>query len=126
MTSYNKINGRYTSEDRHLLQDIVRGEWGFKGCFMTDFGGLGWSPDQIAAGNDLVMPGSSYHVQNIVHAVETGQLSQADLDACVSRLIRANQWIAQKRRGCPADNKLNQTVNAWRASSDRRFRATQK
>ena len=66
MTSYNKINGRYTSEDRHLLQDIVRGEWGFKGCFMTDFGGLGWSPDQIAAGNDLVMPGSSYHVQNIL------------------------------------------------------------
>lgn len=101
MTSYNKINGRYTSEDRHLLQDIVRGEWGFKGCFMTDFGGLGWSPDQIAAGNDLVMPGSSYHVQNIVHAVETGQLSQADLDACVSRLIRANQWIAQKQTRVP-------------------------
>lgn len=98
MTSYNKINGRYTSEDRHLLQDIVRGEWGFKGCFMTDFGGLGWSPNQIAAGNDLVMPGSNYHVQNIVNAVKGGQLPLVHLDSCVIRLIRANQWIAQKQK----------------------------
>lgn len=95
MTSYNKINGRYTSEDRHLLHDIARGEWKFKGCFMTDFGGLGWSPDQIAAGNDLVMPGSEYHIQNIVRAVEEGALRGADLDSCVLRLIKANQWIAR-------------------------------
>lgn len=87
MTAYNRINGTQCGENSDLIDKITRGEWGFKGFFMTDFGGEGWSPLQIAAGNDLVMPGSTYHVQNIINDVKNGELKMSDLDKCCVRII---------------------------------------
>ena len=88
MTSYNKVNGTYTSERRDLLVDLVRGEWGFDGIFITDFNGDGWSPWQVAAGNDLIMPGTTYHRQNIIDAVNDGSLKQSELDTATANLLR--------------------------------------
>jgi beta-glucosidase len=87
MTSYNKINGAYTSERRDLLKDIVRGEWGFDGVFMTDFNGAGWAPWQIKAGNDLIMPGTTYLVENVINAVNNRSLDIKDLDFCVKNIL---------------------------------------
>ena len=57
MTSYNQINGRHTSENKELLENIVRGEWGFDGLFMTDWNSQSYKPNDMHAGNDLIMGG---------------------------------------------------------------------
>lgn len=87
MTAYNTLNGKQCGENRELIMNITRGEWGFDGIFMTDFGGLGWTPAQIAAGNDLVMPGSVYNVQNVINAINDKSLKMADLDYCCKNML---------------------------------------
>ena len=87
MTSYNYINGRYTSEDRGLLEDILRGEWGFEGAVMTDWGGGVDAVKQMWAGNDMLQPGRYEDVMAIVEGVQSGKLSQADLDRNVRRVL---------------------------------------
>lgn len=110
MTSYNKVNGEYTSERRDLLKDIVRKEWGYEGALMTDFNGDGWSPWQIKAGNDLIMPGSTYLVDNIINAVNDGSLDIRDLDFCVKNVlnfvVKSNHFKGYKYTKSP-DLELN-------------------
>lgn len=110
MTSYNKVNGEFTSERRDLLKDIVRKEWGFGGALMTDFNGDGWSPWQIKAGNDLIMPGSTYLVENIINAVNDGSLDVRDLDFCVKNVlnfvVKTNHFKGYKYTKSP-DLELN-------------------
>lgn len=88
MTSYNYLNGRYTSEDKGLLEDVLRGEFGFEGMIVTDWGGGLDAAAQMAAGNDMIQPGAPIHYQNIVDAVKQGRLSEADLDKCVTRVLQ--------------------------------------
>jgi len=88
MTSYNYVNGRYTSEDRGLLTDILRDEWGFDGAVMTDWGGGLSATAQVAAGNDMIQPGSDGRYRAIIEGVENGTLSQEDLDASVRRILQ--------------------------------------
>lgn len=88
MTSYNYVNGRYTSEDKGLLTDILRDEWGFDGAVMTDWGGGLSSTAQIAAGNDMIQPGSDSRYRAIIEGVENGTLSQEDLDKSVRRILQ--------------------------------------
>ena len=87
MTSYNYINGRHASEDKGLLEDILRKEWGFEGLVMTDWSGGYDAVGQIAAGNDLLMPGKFFQYQEIVDGVRSGKLAEADLDRCVRRML---------------------------------------
>lgn len=68
MTSYNKVNGVHSSENRELLEDIVRGEWGFQGMFMTDWHSESYKPADIHAGNDIIMGG--IQVEAIEEALE--------------------------------------------------------
>ena len=87
MTSYNYINGRYTSEDHGLLEEILRGEWGFEGAVVTDWGG-GIDPvAQVKAGNDMIQPGTYAQYETIVKAVREGRLSEEDLDRSVRRIL---------------------------------------
>jgi beta-glucosidase len=88
MSSYNYINGTYTSESRELLTDILRDEWGFKGTVMTDWFGGKSAPAQIHAGNDLLMPGRTDQAIAILSAQIENKLDKKDVDACVKRVLQ--------------------------------------
>lgn len=88
MTSYNKLNGTYTSENAWLLTDVLRGEWGFDGVVMTDWDDPHNTVQQIAAGNDLLQPGEFRQSPAIRNGVENGTLSQEAVDACVRRMLQ--------------------------------------
>ncbi len=87
MTSYNKINGTYTSEDHTLLQDILREDWGYKGTVMTDWYGGKDAVSQVHAGNDMLQPGRPSQYEDIVNGVNNGTLDVADLDRNVKRIL---------------------------------------
>ena len=87
MSSYNLINGTYTSESSDLLTNILRKDWGFKGFVMTDWGGGKDPVAQMNAGNDLLMPGNSGQIQTIVNAVKDGKLNISVLDRNVERIL---------------------------------------
>lgn len=88
MSAYPKINGVLCSENRWLLTDVLRDEWGFQGSVMTDWWGEenGWR--QVLAGNDLMMPGSKHQFNEIVGAVKNGLLDERQLDWCVENVLR--------------------------------------
>lgn len=88
MTSYNKINGTYTSESSWLLTDVLRNEWGFDGVVMTDWDDPHNTVKQIAAGNDLLQPGDWTQSPAIKNGVKRGTLSQEAVDACVRRMLQ--------------------------------------
>ena len=87
MSSYNKINGTYTSQSRDLITTVLRDEWGFKGLVMTDWYGGDNGAAQIAAGNDMLQPGTDLQYQQIMDAIKDGSLSEAELDVCVKRCL---------------------------------------
>jgi len=87
MSSYNYVNGVYTSERKDLLTDILRGEWGFKGLVMTDWFGGNDAVAQIEAGNDLLEPGRDEQYEALVAGMKSGKLSMEDVDLCVRRVM---------------------------------------
>lgn len=88
MCSYNRINGVYASENRWLLTDVLRGDWGFDGLVMSDWGAVNERDRGVRAGLDLEMPSSSGAGQQVIlDAVEDGRLSEADVDLAVSRVL---------------------------------------
>jgi beta-glucosidase len=91
MCSYNKINGEFGSENKKLCEDILRGEWGFDGYVMTDWGAANDRVKAIKAGIELEMPGGiGETVFDMVKAVESGDLTLESLDEAVRRLLRIN------------------------------------
>lgn len=88
MTSYNKLNGTYTSEHKWLLTDVLRGEWGFRGAVMTDWDDPHDTVKQIDAGNDLLQPGDFRQSPAIVSAAKNGKLSMETVNACVRRMLK--------------------------------------
>ena len=87
MSSYNKINGTYTSQSKDLLTTVLRDEWGFKGLVMTDWYGGDNGAEQIAAGNDMLQPGTPLQYEQIMSAIQDGSLTEAQLDVCVKRCL---------------------------------------
>ena len=90
MASYNKINGFSATQNKHLLTDVLRGEWGFKGLVMSDWGASYNTPQAIAAGMDLEMPEDTngYHRQTVVSAVKNGSLTESSLDTACHRVVQ--------------------------------------
>ena len=88
MSSYNKINGVLASENRWLLTEVLRGEWGFKGFVMTDWWAEENGARQIAAGNDMLMPGTPHQYDDILDAVQSGRLDIRFLDDCVRHILQ--------------------------------------
>lgn len=87
MSSYNKVNGKFTAESRELLTTILRDEWKFKGFVMSDWGGGRDRPGMIKAGNDLIMPGRPGQSDQIIEAIKNGSLAVKDLEASVERIL---------------------------------------
>ena len=87
MSSYNKINGTYTSESNDLLTKILRNDWGFKGYVMTDWGGGSDVIAQMNAGNDMIQPGQPKQIQEIIDAVNDGKLDIKVLDRNIGRIL---------------------------------------
>lgn len=88
MCSYNKINGTYMSDNIHLNQDILRKEWGFDGVMVTDWGAMNNRVASIKAGIDIEMPSSNgFFDQQLLDALQTGELTEAELDTCLERLL---------------------------------------
>ena len=87
MTSYNYINGVYTSESKDLVQTILRDEWGYEGTVMTDWFGGKDGAKQMWAGNDMLQPGKKEQFDSIVAGVKSGKLTEADLDRNVQRVL---------------------------------------
>lgn len=88
MTSYNYINGVYTSEDPGLLQNILRDEWGFLGAVVSDWGGGLDAQAQVRAGNDMLQSGTFAQYQAILDGVRNGAVDEKSLDDCVRRILR--------------------------------------
>ena len=93
MTSYNRINGVYTANSRDLCTRVLRCEWGFDGVVMTDwFSTARGQADAglcLAAGNDLLMPGTDHDRRAILHALMRGLVDPIQIRACASRVVRA-------------------------------------
>ncbi len=88
MSSYNFINGEHASESSFLLTDILRGEWGFEGAVMTDWGG-GYDNAQIVrAGSDMIQPGSNGRYTEVYNAINDGSLAMADVDRAVEKILQ--------------------------------------
>ena len=87
MTSYNKVNGKYTCEDRRLTEDILRGDWGFKGLVMTDWNAGRDAVESIRSGNDMIQPGQQKQREAILAAAKDGSLDMALLDLSVRRTL---------------------------------------
>jgi beta-glucosidase len=87
MSSYNKINGTYTSESHDLLTKILRDDWKFQGYVMTDWGGGSDVVAQMIAGNDMIQPGLSKQTEDIIAAVKAGKLDVKILDRNIGRIL---------------------------------------
>ena len=87
MSSYNKVNGTYTSESRELLTDILRDDWGFEGIVMSDWFGGKDAVAQIKAGNDLLEPGTKLQWNALIEANESGELSEDVINTSVRRIL---------------------------------------
>ena len=88
MCSYNRINGVYSSDNKALLTDVLRDEWGFKGLVVSDWGAMNDRVQGIKAGMDLEMPyGAGYSDKEIVKAVKDGRLTMEELDTVVERVL---------------------------------------
>jgi len=87
MSSYNKVNGVQMAENKYLLTDILRDEWGFDGAVISDWGGVKDRVKALIAGNDLDMPENQRNDKSIIEAVENGSLSEEVLNKSVKRIL---------------------------------------
>lgn len=87
MASYNRLNGVHTQQDKWLLTDVLRAEWGFGGLVMTDWTGKRDTGAQIEAGCDLMEPGASSQINELVRKIKRGELSEESLDICARRVL---------------------------------------
>ena len=93
MSSYNMVNGIYAFENRHLIKHILRDEWGFNGCVISDWGACNDIVKSLKAGGNLEMPGCGFATaEEIIKAVQNDELSERVLDKRVSELLDVILW----------------------------------
>lgn len=104
MSSYNQINGVYANENSHLLQEILRKEWGFDGIVVTDWGGSNDHVKGVACRSNVEMPAPGLDsAREIRKAVGEGALTMEELDACVDDLLEAVLMLEKSRESRQKD-----------------------
>ncbi|MCR4675457.1 MAG: glycoside hydrolase family 3 C-terminal domain-containing protein [Lachnospiraceae bacterium] len=102
MTSYNEVNGVYANESEHLLKDILRGDFGFDGIVITDWGASNDHALGVKAGSDLEMPNPGLSsARELVKAVETGKITERELDERVDTLLDAVITLSENAKNKP-------------------------
>lgn len=105
MSAYNKVNGVYCSENKHLLKDILREEWKYNGIVISDWGAENNRVEGIKATHDLEMPGGRGNgIKEIINAIKLNEISERDLDNIVDRIIE----IAKLNETQKEDYKYNE------------------
>lgn len=103
MTAYNKLNGVYCSEHEWLLREALRGEWGFDGAVVSDWGAMSSSVASVRAGLDLCMPGPRRdHARALVEAVRSGELEEGCVNEAASHIER----LARRVKACQAERSI--------------------
>lgn len=109
MSSYNLVNGTYANENSHLLQEILREEWGFTGAVVTDWGGSNDHALGVKNGSTLEMPAPGGDaVRELLAAVRSGKITEGDIDARVEELLTLIEAAEQARRNKPKDAGLEE------------------
>ena len=94
MTAYNRLNGTFCSEHPWLLNDVLRGEWGFDGLVMSDWFGSHSAAASLSAGVDLEMPGPPLQRgEHLLAAVTAGEVSLDDVDRSAGRVLALGDWL---------------------------------
>lgn len=93
MAAYNKVNGRWCSENEHLLTTVLRQQWGFPGMVISDWGGVHSTVDAITAGMNVEMPGSRFMGQALLDSVKAGKVSEAVIDQRVREILRVRLTV---------------------------------
>ena len=99
MPAYNKVNGDYCSENEHLLNEILRGEWGFKGFTVSDWGGTHSTMGAMLHGLNVQMTGDNYLGQPVIDSIKAGKLTEDLVDEKVRQILRVRMAI----EAVPAD-----------------------
>ncbi len=104
MSAYNEVNGVYANENKHLLTDILRKEWGFDGIVITDWGASNDHALGVAAGSNLEMPNPGLDsARGLIEAVNSGKISMEDVDARVDELLDAVITLSVKSKNRSED-----------------------
>lgn len=105
MCAYNRINGEYCSENKWLLTDVLRNEWGFDGAVMTDWGAMHDRIASLKAGLDLEMPGDTVICRKwITDGIKSGELDEKDLDKAVENVLRlVEKYVVGHEDDCDFD-----------------------
>ncbi|MCR5351319.1 MAG: glycoside hydrolase family 3 C-terminal domain-containing protein [Bacteroidales bacterium] len=93
MPAYNKVNGEYCSENEHLLNEILRGEWGFKGFTVSDWGGTHSTMGAMLHGLNVQMTGDNYLGKPVIDSIATGALTEEMVDEKVRQILRVRYAI---------------------------------
>ena len=93
MAAYNKVNGRWCSENEHLLSTVLRQQWGFSGMVISDWGGVHSTVDAVTAGMNVEMPGSRFMGQALLDSVKAGKVSEAVIDQRVREILRVRLTV---------------------------------
>lgn len=119
MCAYNKINGTYCSDNKWLLTDVLRGEWGFEGMVVTDWGAMHDRVAGFKSGCDWSMPGGTTHLQRKAQkAYDEGTLTEREINACADRILTRVFEAAKTRKHKQAfDQELHHSL-ARRASAE--------
>lgn len=106
MSSYNEVNGVYANENKHLLQEILRDEWGFDGIVVTDWGASNDHAKGVAAGSNLEMPVPGLDsAREILKAIDEGTLTMEELDTCVDDMLDAVLLLTKQAEERKKDSK---------------------
>ncbi|NEA98787.1 glycoside hydrolase family 3 C-terminal domain-containing protein [Streptomyces sp. SID13726] len=104
MAAYNKVNGVHAAQHHRLLTEVLRGEWGFTGAVVSDWGAVHDPVASVRAGLDLEMPGPApENTRRIVEAVRDGELDESVVDTAVRRVLGLTEYVVEQSTGFDAD-----------------------